>query len=113
LQAENVSAERKTQQFRATAGLGRVVTIVPGRFFGNCSHLRSFQQFGFHNSVDWLTCWERQQPDAPQHRRKPPPRQMPFRQQQPAVTCVFHQSSTRLNQPLLQAGQRPALDVAR
>jgi hypothetical protein len=35
---------------------------------------------------------------------------MSFGQQQPVVAGMFHQPSTSLHQPLLQAGQRPVLD---
>ena len=39
--------------------------------------------------------------------------QMTLRQQQPVVPRVFHQAPARLDEALLEAGQRPAVDVFR
>ena len=52
---------------------------------------------------------KRQHRDPPHHTPKEPPRQMALRQQKPVVAGMLHQPSTRLHQPLLQAGQRPVL----
>src|ERR1039457_5250957 len=52
----------------------------------------------------------RQPRDSPEHTAKQPPRQMALRQQEPVVAGMFHQPSSGLHQPLLQAGQRPVLD---
>src|ERR1019366_374110 len=54
---------------------------------------------------------KRQPSDPPEHTAKQPFRQMALRQQQPIIAGMFHQPSTRLHQPLLQAGQRPVLDL--
>src|SRR5262249_44195478 len=43
----------------------------------------------------------------------PPPRQVPFCQQQPLIPRVLHQPATRLYQALLQARQRPRVDPLR
>src|ERR1035441_4547297 len=53
---------------------------------------------------------KRQPRDSPEHTAKQPPRQMALRQQEPVVAGMFHQPSSGLHQPLLQAGQRPVLD---
>jgi len=60
-----------------------------------------------------LARWQRQQRDSPQHRSDPPSRRMPRGQQQPVVTCMLHQPSSSLHQPLLQTGQRPILNPSR
>ena len=57
-----------------------------------------------------LSTRQRQGADPPNHASKKPPVQMSFRQQQPVVAGMFHQPSTGLHQPLLQARQRPVLD---
>src|SRR5271165_6873274 len=57
-----------------------------------------------------LPACDGQHRDPPHHTPKEPPRQMALRQQQPVIAGVFHQASTGLHQPLLQAGQRPVLD---
>src|ERR1039458_4586010 len=53
---------------------------------------------------------KRQPRDSPEHTAKQPPRHMALRQQEPVVAGMFHQPSSGLHQPLLQAGQRPVLD---
>ena len=49
----------------------------------------------------------RQHRDLRQHAREQPPRKMTFRQQQPVVARMLDELSTGLDQPLLQADQRP------
>jgi hypothetical protein len=53
----------------------------------------------------------RERPDPPEHRPEQASGQVAFRQQQPVVAGVLDQPSAGLNQALLQAGQRPALDA--
>jgi hypothetical protein len=48
--------------------------------------------------------------DLRQHVRKQPPREMALRQQQPVVARMLYEPSAGLDQPLLQAGQRPGGD---
>src|ERR1035437_7145241 len=59
----------------------------------------------------YLLVRERRNPS--QHTPKQPPREVTLRQQQPVISGVLDQSSTRFHQPLLQARQRPVLDSLR
>src|ERR1035437_1699859 len=54
---------------------------------------------------------KRQPGDPPEHTAKQPFRQMALRQQQPIIAAFFPQPPAGLPQPLLQAGQRPVLDL--
>ena len=55
--------------------------------------------------------WQR--PDPPQHVAEQPPGQMPFCQQEPVVPRMLHQPASSFHQPLLETGERPALDPRR
>lgn len=64
----------------------------------------------FATAIGVLPVWHRQRPDPPQHLTKQAPVQMPLGQQQPVVPGVLDQSPASLQQPLLQARQRPGVD---
>src|SRR5262245_3902808 len=53
---------------------------------------------------------DRQRPDALEHRPEQPARQVTLRQQEPVVAGVLHQAPAGLDEPLLQTGERPAVD---
>jgi len=63
--------------------------------------------------ADTSPCWHRQHGQPAQDRSEQGPRQIPFRQQQPEVPRVLHEPTTRPDQPLLQARQRPGVDPLR
>lgn len=52
-------------------------------------------------------------PDPPEHRAKQAFGQVALRQQEPVVPWVLHEPSTRLDEALLEAGQRPAVHALR
>jgi hypothetical protein len=56
---------------------------------------------------------QRQGPDPLQHRPEQASGQMALRQQQPVVPRVFHQAPARLDEALLETGQRPRVDPRR
>jgi hypothetical protein len=56
---------------------------------------------------------QRQGPDPLQHRPEQASGQMTLRQQQPVVPRVFHQAPSRLDEALLETGQRPRVDPRR
>ena len=60
-----------------------------------------------------LSRWHRQRRQPLHDRSEQPPRQMPFRQQQPVIPGVFDQAATRLHQSLLQARQRLGVNSPR
>jgi hypothetical protein len=51
-----------------------------------------------------------QRPDPLEHRPEQPPRQMALRQQEPVVAGVLDQPPTRLDEALLETGERPRID---
>lgn len=55
----------------------------------------------------------RRRPDPPEHRPEQPPREMALRQQEPVVADVLDQPPTRLDEALLKAGERPAVNALR
>jgi hypothetical protein len=55
----------------------------------------------------------RQRPDPLEHRPERASGQMTLRQHQPVVADMFHQSPCRLDEALLEAGQRPCVDSRR
>ena len=58
-------------------------------------------------------CRHRQGPDPLQHRPDQAPRQVTLRQEQPVVARVFHEPRGRLDEALLETGQRPRVDPMR
>ena len=56
---------------------------------------------------------QRQGPDPLQHRPEQASGQMTARQQQPVVPRVFHQAPSRLDEALLETGERPRVDPRR
>ena len=48
-----------------------------------------------------------------QHRTEQAPRQVTLRQEQPVVARVFHEPRARLDEELLETGQRPRVDPLR
>jgi hypothetical protein len=53
--------------------------------------------------------WHGQRPDPLEHRPEQPPRQMALPQQEPVVPSMFHQPPTRLDEALLETGERPVV----
>jgi hypothetical protein len=105
---------------REVAGFRRLVFCPPDapRLLPRNQFLRDYADLppsapDFVIAIRVLTRWHRQRPDPPQHLDKQTPVQMPHSQQQPVVPGMLDQPPTSLDQPLLQARQRPGVDSLR
>jgi len=82
-------------------------------FLGHLSSLAPFLRQIPTVSRRRLPRRDRQGPDPLQHRPEQASGQMALGQQQPVVPGMFHQAPAGLDEALLHAGQRPAVDALR
>ena len=87
-------------------------TIVPKHFPGHRSPLVSFAGPLCANRRA-SPCGHGERPDPPEHHSEQPSRQVALGQQQPEIPRMLHQPPTRLHQTLLQARQRPSVNLLR